>query len=147
MNVMKTTRKMMLTGLAVATLLCGYSAGKASAAAPTAPAAPMMYGFQGSNLDFDLVNRTGYEIKHVLISPSRQAEWNANDDVLKGRRFEEGTKLHITFSHHAHAVHWDIKVVYDDHTSKEFNDLNLDNITKVTLWYDHRTDKTRAEIQ
>ena len=151
MRLMKTTRWTMMAGLA-ATLLLSYPAGKAVAAAPKAPEGATMFGdpmfgYQGSDLDFDIVNRTGYQIKAVLVSPSRQADWSYNNDVIKGRRFNDGEKLHITFNHHAHAEHWDLKVVYDNNSSKEWDDLNLDRIHKVTLWYDHRTDKTRAEIE
>ena len=38
--------------------------------------------------------------------------------------------LHIHFNHHAHAEHWDLKVVYDDNSSKEWDHLNLDKITE-----------------
>ena len=141
------TRKTILAAVAVSMLALTYPAGKAVAAAPKAPAGAMMFGYQGSDLDFDLVNRTGYQIKAVLVSPSRQADWSYDNDVIKGRRFNDGEKLHIHFNHHAHAEHWDLKVVYDDNSSKEWDHLNLDRIHKVTLWYDHRTDKTRAEIE
>jgi hypothetical protein len=140
------SRMTMMAGLAAAVLMLSYPAGKAVAAAPKAPAGAM-FGYQGSDLDFDLVNRTGYQIKAVLVSPSRQSQWSYDNDVIKGRRFNDGEMLHIHFNHHAHAEHWDLKVVYDNNSSKEWDDLNLDRIHKVTLWYDHRTDKTRAEIQ
>ena len=144
MRILQATRWTMMAGLAAA-LLLGYPAGKAVAAAPKAPAGA--FGYQGSDLDFDLVNHTGYQIKAVLVSPSSQSDWSYNNDVIKGRRFNDGTMLHIKFNHHAHAEHWDLKVVYDNNSSKEWNHLNLDHIHKVTLWYDHRTDKTRAEIE
>jgi hypothetical protein len=147
MRLMMATRWTMMAGMA-AVLMMACPANKAVAAAPKAPEGAMMFGgYQGSDLDFDLVNRTGYQIKAVLVSPSRQADWSYNNDVIKGRRFNDGTMLHITFNHHAHSEHWDLKVVYDNNASKEWDDLNLDRIHKVTLWYDHRTDKTRAEIQ
>ena len=146
MRLMKTTLWTMMAGVA-ATLMMSYPAGKAVAAAPKAPEGAMMFGYEGSDLDFDLVNRTGYQIKAVLVSPSRASQWSYDNDVIKGRRFNDGEKLHIHFNHHAHAEHWDLKVVYDNNSSKEWDDLNLDRIHKVTLWYDHRTDKTRAEIE
>jgi len=148
-NMKLLTQKTMLAGLAASLLMLAYPAGKAAAAAPSAPMmfGNPMFGYQGANLDFDLVNRTGYQIKAVLVSPSSQSEWSYDNDVIKGRRFNDGTKLHITFNHHAHAEHWDLKVVYDDNSSKEWDHLNLDKISKVTLWYDHKTDKTRAEIE
>jgi hypothetical protein len=138
------TRKMMTAALAAAVLMLAYPAGKAVAAAPSAP---MAFGYQGSDLDFDLVNKTGYQIKAVLVGPSSQPEWSYDNDVIKGRRFNNDTMLHIHFNHHAHAAHWDLKVVYDDNSSKEWDGLNLDRIHKVTLWYDRKADKTRAEIE
>jgi hypothetical protein len=147
MRILKATRWTMMAGLAAGLLVFGYPAGKAVAAAPKAPAGAMMFGYQGSDLDFDLVNRTGYQIKAVLVSPSREADWSYNNDVIKGRRFDDNTKLHIHFNHHAQAHHWDLKVVYDNNVSGEWDDLKLDDISKVTLWFDLKTNMSRAEIE
>lgn len=146
MRILQATKWTMMAGLAAVMLIC-LPTGKAAAAAPKAPEGAMMFGYQGSDLDFDLVNHTGYQIKAVLVSPSAAGDWSYNNDVIKGRRFNDGEKLHIHFNHHAHAEHWDLKVVYDNNSSKEWDHLNLDKISKVTLWYDHKTDKTRAEIE
>jgi hypothetical protein len=146
MKLLQATHRKLFLGLAAAMLLVSLPIGRAVAAAPKAPAAPYM-GFQNRNLDFDLVNHTGYEIRAVLISPSRQANWNENDNVIQGRRFPDNEKLHIRFSPHAHAAHWDMKVIYMDHTSKEWDDLNLDNINKISLYYDARTGHTHADVQ
>jgi len=143
---MTMTGKTMMAGLAAAVLMLSYPTGKAVAAAPKAPAGAM-FGYQGKNLDFELVNRTGYELKHVLVAPAGTPKWSWDDDVLHGRRFEDNTKLNITFPHYVRARHWDIRVYYDNDAYKDFLNLNLDDIHKVTLWYDHRADKTRAEIE
>jgi hypothetical protein len=133
-----------LAVLLTATLALAFAYSRSPLAKPMT----VVSAAEHEDLDFDIVNRTGYDIKHVLIAPSRDDHWDINDDVLKGREFHDGTKLHITFSPHAHAAHWDIKVVYRiDGSSKEFTDLNLTKINKVTLWYDAKHDATRAEIQ
>jgi hypothetical protein len=147
MKIVSMTRRMMLAGFAASLMMLGYPAGKAVAAAPKAPEGAMMFGYQESDLNFDLVNHTGYQIKAVLVSPARDGNWSYDNDVIKGRRFNDGEKLHIRFSHHAHAEHWDLKVVYLNNTSKEWDNLKLADINKVTLWYDHNNNKTRAEIE
>ena len=136
------------TSLAALMFFVGY-APKTSAATPKHEApAPTITNvhYENDALDFDLVNATGYEIKQVLISRSSQSEWNDDDDVLQGRAFPDGTVLHITFSPRTHAEHWDIRVTYSiDNTYKEFDNLNLTSISKVTLHWDGN--HTSADIE
>src|SRR5437899_7575862 len=41
----------------------------------------------GSNeeLDFTLINKTGYDIKDVSVGKSGEKEWTPEDEILKGR--------------------------------------------------------------
>lgn len=99
-------------------------------------------------LDFTLVNKTGYAIKGVSVGPTGEKEWTAEDEVLKGRTFPDGASLDIKFHPKETAANWDIKVDWADGSpGVEWLKLNLTKIEKVTLKYDKATDKTTAEIE
>lgn len=99
-------------------------------------------------LDFTLVNKTGYAIKAVLVGPTSTKEWSDDMEILKGRTFGDGATLDIKFHPKATAAKWDIKVEWSDGSgSEEWLDLNLTKIEKVTLKYNKETDKTTAVIE
>jgi len=141
------TPRVIALGLGIVFLGFGQSTSTTSVAmAPKAPAAPKVYHVTAGNdaLDFDLVNATGYELKDILISPSSSTDWN--DDILNGATFPDGQKLHITFSPKASAEHWDMRVTYVvDGTYKEFDNLNLTSISKITLHWDGN--HTSADVE
>jgi hypothetical protein len=141
------TPRIIALSLGVVLLGFGQSTGTTSVAmTPKAPAAPKVLHVSAANdaLDFDLVNATGYDLKEIYISPSSSTDWN--DDILNGATFADGAKLHITFSPKATAAHWDMRVTYVvDGTYKEFDNLNLTSISKVTLHWDGN--HTSADVE
>ena len=99
-------------------------------------------------LDFTLVNKTGYDIKQVSVGPTGDKNWTPEDEVLKGRAFKNGESLDIKFHPKEKAENWDLKVEWTDGSpSEEWLKLNLTKIEKVTLKYDRASDKTTAEIE
>jgi hypothetical protein len=93
--------------------------------------------------DFTIKNRTGYQIDDVYISKHSSSEWG--DDVLgHGAVIEDGDSSDITFRERARGCHWDLKVQYHDETTAEWADLNLCEISTVTLHYDRKSGVTRA---
>lgn len=103
---------------------------------------------KGSNdeLDFTLVNKTGYDIKQVSVGPTGDTDWKPEDEVLKGRAFKNGDSLDIKFNPKAKAENWDLKIEWTDGSpSVEWLKFNLTKIEKITLKYDKATDKTTAE--
>ncbi len=101
-----------------------------------------------SELDFTLVNKTGYDIKQVLVGPSATKEWADDMEILKGRPFKDGATMDVKFHPKATAENWDIKVEWADGSpSEEWLKLNLTKIEKVTLKYDKAADKTTAVIE
>jgi hypothetical protein len=147
MKLTPTKPRALAVGLA-ALLFAALPASKTSAlTAPIASPTPM-HAAQNDALDFDLVNKTGYKIKKVLISPSASSEWDDDDDVLAGRGFNNGDTLSISFSPKTHAQHWDMKVVYAiDGSSHEWDGLNLTGISKITLHYDAGANSTSADVE
>lgn len=100
------------------------------------------------DLDFTLVNKTGYAIKEVSVGPSGEKDWTPEDEVLKGRTFGDGASLDIKFHPKAKAAKWDLKIEWDDGSpSVEWLGFDLTKIEKLTLKYDRATDKTTAVIE
>ncbi len=93
--------------------------------------------------DFELVNKTGYEIKHVYVSPSKSDEWE--EDVLGKDTLDDGEAWEIKFQRANKTCSWDLKVVYEvDSSSAVWTDIDLCKVEKVTIRYNKRTDKTTA---
>lgn len=114
-----------------------------NAAAPAKPE-----GASNPDLDFTLVNKTGYEIKQLSIGATGTGDWAKEDEVLKGKSFADGASLDIKFHPRATAEKWDIKVEWADGSpGVEWENLNLTKIEKVTLTYDKASNKTTANIE
>jgi hypothetical protein len=97
------------------------------------------------NLDFTLVNKTGYGIKEIYIAPSASTEWGDN---LISKPMENGDSLAITFSPKAEAEHWDIRISWiDGGPDVIWKKCKLTEITKFTLKYDRDTDVTSADTE
>ncbi len=98
-----------------------------------------------SELDFKLVNRTGYDLKELFIGPTSSEDWG--DNILK-RPLKDGASIEIKFNPKASAAKWDLKVVYEvDDTSVQWLGYDLKEITTITLFYDKKTDKTSAKTE
>ncbi len=98
-----------------------------------------------SELDFKLVNSTGYDLSELYIGPSSEEDWG--DNILK-KPLKDGASLDISFSPKAKASKWDFKVVYEvDSTSVQWLGYKLKEITKITLFYNKKEDKTSAKTE
>ena len=103
---------------------------------------------QNPELDFTIVNKTGYDIKALSIGASGTGDWTKDDEVLKGRSFKNGASYDIKFSPRSKTPKWDIMVTWADGSgSEEWLNLKLAEIEKVTLIYDKAKDETRAIIE
>jgi hypothetical protein len=131
-----------LTALLLIVLAYSTSGNYASTALPAVNAP------QNEALDFTIVNKTGYKIKALYIGASGTGDWAKEDEVLKGRSFDNGQALDIVFNPRAKAEKWDIMVTWaDGDGSEEWLNLKLTEITKVTLTYDKENDVTKAIIE
>ena len=147
MNFMHSKRNVTALGVA-ALLVFGSSSLSVSAAPAPRAASPMHLRAVEGELDFELINKTGYIIKEVSVSPAKAKNWHENDELLQGREFGDGDVLKITFNPKAQAAHWDLQVVFaGDDDTEEFDDLKLADISKVTLHYNKGTKETHAEIE
>ncbi len=118
-----------------------FTAGLAVAAALwTIPAAA-----QQARQDFMLVNRTGYELSEVYVSPARSNEWE--EDVLGQDTLEDGKRLTIRFKRSTTTCRWDLKVVYTvDDSTAVWRNINLCEVERVTIRYNRNTDTTTASF-
>ena len=99
---------------------------------------------QNAVLDFTLVNATGYDIEAIYIGPYEQESWG--DNLLEDT-FADGDSIPWTFSPEAEATHWDLRVDWADEEEGTFvywRNLDLSQISSMTLHYDHETEKTSA---
>jgi len=98
---------------------------------------------QEAKQDFRLVNRTGYELKEVYVSPNKSNDWQ--EDILGKDVLEDGKAVNIHFSRSVRTCNWDLKVVYTEDSSKAvWGDIDLCSVEKVTIHYDRKNDVTRA---
>jgi hypothetical protein len=87
----------------------------------------------GAAQDFMLHNKTGVVIDKLFVSPSDKDDWQ--EDILGQDQLADGQSLEIKFHPKETAAKWDLKVVDTQGTSIEWHDLNLTEISEVTLHY------------
>jgi hypothetical protein len=93
--------------------------------------------------DFTLVNSTGVEIHALYVSPADKDEWGS--DILGKDTLAAGQEVEITFSPKEEAAKWDLKVADKEGNSIEWSDLDLTEISEVTLYY--KNGKATAEVE
>lgn len=99
--------------------------------------------FAQGKQDFTLVNATGVLIAEVYVSPHSTDDWE--EDILGRDTLGDGESVDITFSPKERAKLWDLKVVDTKGNSIEWENLNLLEISKVTLHY--KNGKAWADLE
>ena len=98
---------------------------------------------QDAKQNFQLVNRTGYELKEVYVGPTTSDDWG--DDILGQGTLENGKAVNIRFSPKVKTCNWDLKVVYTvDSSNAVWKNIDLCSVDKITIHYDKDKDVTRA---
>lgn len=96
--------------------------------------------------DFTVINATGYTISEVYVSPVKTDDWE--EDILGRDVLADGERTDITFSRSVDTCKWDLKVVYeDDNSTAEWGNLNLCDISTVTLKYSRKSGETSAIVE
>lgn len=95
--------------------------------------------------DFILVNDTGYTIEQVYVSPSRASSWQ--EDVLGDNVLAEGGRVTIRFDREEDTCLWDLKAVYADGDTAEWQAFNLCEVSVVAIRYDEDTGRTTATYE
>ncbi len=92
--------------------------------------------------DFKLINKTGYQIDEVYVSRVSSKAWGK--DVMGSDALAADESVNINFTAPANACRWDLKVKYNDGDEAQWDNLNLCDISKVTLFWDRKKQTTRA---
>lgn len=102
----------------------------------------------GPNLDFNLVNMTGYTIRDIYVSPTKEKNWG--EDIMERDMLGDGETVEISFAPGETDHLWDIYVTWDGYESDEdvfWIGLDLSTISEISLYYDHETGKTWAKTR
>lgn len=98
-----------------------------------------------ANADFTLVNRTGYALNEVYISPTKKDNWGK--DRLGSTQLLNGQSRNFRFGDTKNCVQ-DIKVVFtDDESEVEWEGFNLCELNKIVLRYNRKTQEVSAESE
>lgn len=92
--------------------------------------------------DFTLVNRTGYQIDGIFVSPNSEPKWGP--DIMGRDALADGEQVAITFVREADACKWDLKARYNDGEQATWAGVDLCTTSKISLFYDHDAGTTRA---
>jgi hypothetical protein len=101
--------------------------------------------FAQGKQDFTLVNRTGYTISEVYVSPTRADSWE--EDVMGRDVLSNGAYVQIRFGKRENICLYDLLIVFDDQEEAEWNKLNLCQVSRITLFYNRKTGETTAEYE
>ncbi|HEY9839189.1 MAG: hypothetical protein ACAI44_17835 [Candidatus Sericytochromatia bacterium] len=127
----------------------GFQA-QAQAPARSLAHAEQKHRVDNEELDFELVNETGYPIAHLYMSTSEAEDWG--DNILSDT-LDSGASAHVSFAPDEDAVLWDMRADWEmseDAEEQEFvfwSKLKLDEINRITLYYDEDKEKTWAKIE
>jgi hypothetical protein len=98
---------------------------------------------EGGKQDFTLVNATNVEINSVYISPHDKDDWE--EDILGRDTLANGEQVNIKFNRDESAAMWDLRVEDSKGNSIEWENLNLLEISKVTLNYENGRATAKTE--
>ncbi|MBA3806469.1 MAG: hypothetical protein H0X14_12245 [Acidobacteria bacterium] len=93
--------------------------------------------------DFTLVNKTGVVINKLFVSPHNADSWQ--EDVLGQDTLGDGESLAIKFHRSEKAAMWDMKIEDTKGNAIEWENLNLLEISKITIHYENG--KATAETE
>ena len=102
---------------------------------------------QGARQDFVLRNKTGYDLSELYLSPADKETWEEDMFADEEDNMLDGESRNITFTGAGKTCMWDLKVVYaEDDSSAIWHDIDLCKTSRITLFYNRRSDKTSAEF-
>jgi hypothetical protein len=95
--------------------------------------------------DFTLVNRTGYTLREVYVSPSHRDAWGK--DRMGDAYLDNGKSRLFRFSDKS-SCKQDLKVVFDDDGSDVvWEEFDLCELNKITLKYNRKSREVSADTE
>eukprot|EP01037_Dinobryon_pediforme_P005502 gene5502-5557_t len=98
---------------------------------------------QASDADFKLVNKTGYQIDSVYVSPASSDSWGS--DIMGKDAVPDGSFVNISFPHGGKACKFDIRVTYNDGDKAEWSAIDLCQYETISLYWDGKTTRAVGE--
>ena len=96
-----------------------------------------------NDADFKLQNKTGYQIDSVYVGAHSSDSWGS--DIMGRDALADGEAVNIVFPHGNGACRFDIKVKYhDDGSTAAWMDVDLCKFSTITLFWDAKTQQSRA---
>ena len=93
--------------------------------------------------DFTLVNKTGVVINKLFVAPHDSDDWE--EDILGKDTLGDGETLEIKFNRSEKTAMWDLRIEDTKGNAIEWENLNLLEISKITLHYENG--KATAETE
>ncbi len=81
--------------------------------------------------NFTVINKSGKDISELYVSKASTDDWE--EDILGQDTLPNGESLEITFSPKERAAKWDVKMVDDKGKEHKYYNLNLLNISEITV--------------
>ena len=79
------------------------------------------------------------------MSPSKSDDWE--EDILGQDQLADGAGVNIHFHRSAKSCRWDLKVVYDDQETAEWEGFDLCEVSKITIRYNRKSGETSADYE
>jgi hypothetical protein len=95
--------------------------------------------------DFTLVNKTGYQIDYVYVSAVNAKSWGG--DIMGKDALADDASVNITFHNDTTACKFDLKVTYNDKTDASWGNIDLCTVSKVTLFWNAKTQTSTATVE
>ena len=99
-------------------------------------------GAQAAGRELTLVNRTGYQIDHVFVSPSNDPHWG---DGMPAPKLDDGGRVSIALPNCPGGCQWDLRVEYHDGAKATWSSLDLRAVRQMSLFWNTQTKSTTAE--
>jgi hypothetical protein len=96
-----------------------------------------------NDADFKMINRTGYQIDSVYVSPASAKSWGK--DIMGRGALADGEYVKIVFPHGNGACKFDLKVQYEDGDTAEWGGLDLCKWESISLFWDGKTTRAVGE--
>lgn len=81
--------------------------------------------------NFAVVNQTGFVVVSLNVSPSAEINWGP--DILGREVLANGETAQVSFDRGEGICQWDIRVTYSDGDTGDWRQVNLCEVTEVTL--------------
>src|SRR5207244_2106067 len=91
----------------------------------------MPAAFTQGRQDFTLVNRSGIAVSELYISPNKSDDWGK--DILGRDTLPTGQRTDIVFDSKTKDARWDIQIVDENGKKHTKSDLNLFEISEITV--------------